>query len=221
MRHLRHGSIVAAVLLLGSHLGTPTAASGAAPEPVDESRLVPALSPSFAPWTCQSKQEGPVCKGERHVSSGWEPFFSCGDTALWVSGRSDRYQTRYYNEDYLDSYREFRTNDIDYLSTSPTGPVMATISANVRFEEPFAVPGDDRTRTIITHGVPWDIRPVNGPAVWRAVGTLVEPPEGVGTFTGHVTDGSTTTRLVDAPLPEVLNDDDFVEMVCTAVLGPG
>ena len=48
----------------------------------------------------------------------------------------------------------FRTKDIDYLSTSPSGPATATISANTRFDEPFAVPGDDSTYTVITQGVP-------------------------------------------------------------------
>lgn len=62
---------------------------------------------------------------------------------------------------------------------------------------------------------------MTGPAVWRAVGTLVEPPGVSSTCTGHVTQGSTSTRYVDAPLPEVLSDDDFVEMVCRAVLGQG
>jgi hypothetical protein len=192
-----------------------------APVPVDESRLVPALSPSFAPWTCQTKQEGPVCKGERHVALG-EPLpfdFGCGDTQIWTKGTSDRYQTRYYNEDYLDSYREFRTNDIDYLSTSSTGPALATISTNVRFSEPFAVPGDDRTRTIITEGALWDIRSSQGAAVWRAVGTLVERPDTVGTFSGHVTAAGQTTRFIDTPLPEVLSDETFVSAVCEAVTG--
>jgi hypothetical protein len=70
MRQLHRGSVVAAVVLVLSQLGTPSSATADAPPPVDESRLVPALSPSFAPWTCQTKQEGPVCKAERHVPLG-------------------------------------------------------------------------------------------------------------------------------------------------------
>jgi hypothetical protein len=160
MRQLHRGSVVAAVVLVLSQLGTPSSATADAPPPVDESRLVPALSPSFAPWTCQTKQEGPVCKAERHVPLGGVRTFR---HRLWQhpapgQGHVGRYQTQYYTEDYLDSYREFRTNDIDYLNTSPSGPVMATNSTNVRFSEPFAVPGDDRTRTIITEGALWDIR---------------------------------------------------------------
>lgn len=220
MRHPRHGSTAAALVLLLSHLAAPTAALGAAPEPVDESRLVPALSPTFVPWTCQTKQSGPVCKGERHIETGWEPLFPCGDTPVWGNYVSDRYQTRYYNHDYLDYYREFRTNDTDYLSTSPTGPATATISVNVRFQSPFDVPGDDQTRTIHTQGVLMGIRSVNGPAVFRAVGSSIEPPGEVGTFTGHVTVEGTTTRYVNAPLDQALSYDDFFEMACAAVLGP-
>jgi hypothetical protein len=203
-----------------SQLVAPSSALASGPPPVDEGRLVPALSPTFTGWTCQTKQEGPVCKGERHLSSEWAPFdFGCGDTPLWSRGESDRYQTRHYNADYLDSHREFRTNDVDYLATSPKGPATATISTTLRFSELFAVPGDDRTRTIISDGILWDIRPSRGAATWRAVGTLVEPPGEVGTFSGHVTAGGVTTRFDDAPLSDVLSDDGFVAAVCAATTG--
>ena len=96
---------------------------------------------------------------------------------------------------------------------------MATISTNVRFSLPLAVPGEARTLTVITDGVLWDIRSSQGAAVWRAVGTLVEPPDAVGTFSGHVTADGTTTRFVDTPLPEVLSDETFVSAVCEAVAG--
>jgi hypothetical protein len=222
MKHVHRRGIATGVALSLTLLIAPTPTLAEAPAPVDESRLVPLLSPGFAPWTCQTKQDGPVCKGEYHQSWDWGPFdLPCGDTPLWARGESDRYQTRYYNEDYLDTFREFRTHDIDYLSTSPEGPATATISTNVRYETPFAVPGDDQTRTIISHGLLWDIRSVQGPAVWRAVGTLVEPPDAVGTFSGHVTDGSTTTRYEDTPLPEVLSDDTFIAAVCAAATGTG
>jgi hypothetical protein len=55
--------------------------------------------------------------------------------------------------------------------------------------------------------------------VWRAVGTLVEPPDAVGTFTGHVTADGRTTRYVGTPLSEVMSDDTFVSAVCGAVTG--
>ena len=137
---------------------------------------------------------------------------------VYVRIVSDRYSTRYYNHDYLNYDRRFRLNDIDYLSTSPTGPATATISANTRFEEPFAVPGDASTRTIITNGVPWDIRSATGRAIFRAVGTLVEPPGGLD-FTGHTTVDGVTTTYHDAPLSQVLPDDAFVDYVCRAVTG--
>ena len=98
---MNHGQRRGIVTVLGLALvlvGAPLPAQATAPPPVDESRLVPLLSSGFAPWTCQTKQDGPVCKGERHVSRGWVPFdFACGDTPLWARGESDRYQTRYYN----------------------------------------------------------------------------------------------------------------------------
>ena len=217
MTHVQRRGAMTVLALFLSWVLAPGPAVAGAPAPVDESRLVPSLSAGFVPWTCRTKPEGPVCKGERHISWDWGPFdLACGDTQLWARGESDRFQTRYYNEDYLDVFREFRTNDIDYLSTSPTGPATATISTNVRFEDSFAVPGDDGTLTITTQGLLWDIRPAQGSAVWRAVGTLVEPPDGVGRFSGHVTSGARTTRFEDAPLPEVLSDDTFVAAVCTA-----
>jgi len=219
MRQLHRCGIVAVLVLSLVQLGAPSAMARTS-SPVDESRLVPALSPSFAPWTCQMKLGGPVCKGARHVSSDWGPFdFGCGDTQLWVRGTSDRYQTRFYNKDYLDFYRKFRTDDVDYLGTSPIGPAKATISTKVRFWETFAVPGDDRTRTVTTQGLLWYIRSTHAGAVWRAVGTLVEPPDAVGTFSGYVTTAGRTTRFVNTPLPEVLSDDTFVAEVCAAMSG--
>lgn len=219
MNHPRRALVVLLVFVFAA-LQAPASALAGAPPPVDEDRLVPALSSSFAPWTCMTRQDGPVCKGERHFSGAWEPAdLPCGDTQIWARGESHRYQTRYYNQDYLDFHREFRTRDTDYFSTSPTGPATATISTNVSFSETFATPGDDSTRTIVSNGVLWDIRSAQGSAVWRAIGTLVEPPDAVGTFSGHVTTGSHTTRFDSAPLPEVLSDDTFVAAVCTAAVG--
>ena len=72
------------------------------PGPVDESRLVPSLSASFAPWTCKAVQTGPVCNGERRIDTGWGPFdFSCGDTPVYARHEEVRRATRYYGWDYL------------------------------------------------------------------------------------------------------------------------
>jgi len=81
------------------------------------------------------------------------------------------------------------------------------------------VPGDGAAVTVTTQGVPWDIRSSTGRATFRAVGTLVEPPGEVGTFTGHTTVDGVTTRYTDAPLTEVLPDEAFVDHVCRAVTG--
>lgn len=214
-------AVMLALVLPAVVLGGTSVADADPPDEVDQTQLVPTtLDSSFAPFTCRLRRTGPVCTGERHVHTDWGPFdFSCGDVPLHARTDSDRYTTRYYDNDFLNYDRHFRSQDTDYLSTSPSGPATGTITGNVRFDEPFAVPGDDRTFTVVTQGVPWDIRPVGGPAVFRAVGTLVEPPGEVGTFTGHTTADGVTTRYVDAPLDEVLPDDDFVEYVCRAVTG--
>jgi len=223
MRGRRPARLIALTLgatLLG--LMAPAGSANAAAGEVDESRLQPALSPTFAPWDCTLKASGPVCTGERHLTFGWEPNpdFACA-VPLWGARTEDRYQTRFYDQDYLNYDRAFRTRDTDFLSTSPTGPATATIDANLRFTEQFAVPGDDSTLTVISSGTIWDIRPVNGPPVFRAVGALVEPFDGPATFTGHVTIDGVTTRYVDAPLESFFTFESFSEWVCQAATGSG
>lgn len=78
------------------------------------------------------------------------------------------------------------------------------------------MPGDDTTFTVITHGLLYDIRSTTGRSVFRMVGTLVEPPGEVGTFTGHTTADGTTTRYAGASFSAVLPDDVFVDAVCRA-----
>ncbi len=209
----------AVLALLAPLMFTQPAVASPPPE-VDQSLLVPTtLDSSFAPFVCKLKLTGPVCTGERHVVTDWELFdFPC-DVPVYVRTVSDRYSTRYYDHDYLNYDRHFRLDDTDYLSTSPTGPATAAISASVRFDEPFAVRGDVSTITIITRGVLWDIRSSTGRAIFRAVGTLVEPPDAEGTFTGHATADGVTTTYDEAPLSEVLPDDAFVDYVCRAVMG--
>jgi hypothetical protein len=172
---------------------------------------VPALSSSFAPWDCNAKLTGPVCTGERHLSDDWAPIPDVCDVPIWGSRVEHRYQTRYYDHDYLNYYREFRTNDVDYLSTSPTGPATASITTNVRIFETFDVLGEDQTLTITTKGVLWDLRSSQGSAVLRAVGTLVEPYDATPTFSGQVTIEGESTRYDDEPLETFLTDEFFVE----------
>lgn len=217
-------SLRLAAALLAIAVAVPLSLTGTAqadpPHEIDQSLLVPTtLDSTFAPFTCKLKATGPVCTGERHINDDWGPIdFPC---AVPLYGRrvEHRYQMRYYNHDYLQYDARFRTHDVDYLSTSSDGPATATISSNVRFDEPFTSPGDFSTVTIITDGVMWDIRPVNGPAIFRAVGTLVEPPGELGTFTGHVTVDGDTTWYDDAPLDAFITDDKFFEWVCRAATG--
>jgi hypothetical protein len=190
------------------------------PEEVDQSLLVPTtLDSSFAPFDCKLKSTGPVCSGERHISGAWAPSDLPCDVPVHGRLESDRVSTRYYGHDYLNYDRRVRIDDTDYLSTSPAGPAMGTISTHGSFREPFAVPGDESTRTIVTHGTIWDIRPVGGPAIFRAVGTLVEPPDGTSSFTGHVTVDGVTTTYDGVPYKSFLSDDQFVSYVCRAATG--
>lgn len=211
-------ALVVLVAALGQLMPSPASADPP-PGPVDESLLVPALNPDLAPWSCKAKQTGPVCTGALDAVNEWQPFdFSC-DAPVYARSTFHRRATRYYDWDYRNYDRYVHQNDLDELSTSPTGPATALISVRTRFHEPFEVPGDLSTMTVVTNGVPLDIRPVRGTPVLRMVGTLVEPPGEVGTFSGHVTHHGVTTRHEDAPLDTVVSDETFVEAVCTAVQG--
>ena len=65
-------AIVATVSALALIAVPATAGAQTRPGPIDESRMVPTLIPSFTPWTCKTKQAGPVGNGERHLTFGWE-----------------------------------------------------------------------------------------------------------------------------------------------------
>lgn len=204
-----------ALTVTGLLLATPV--QGDPPDEVDQSLLVPTtLDSSFAPFTCKDKQTGPVCTGERHIDTGWAPSDLPCDVALHGRYVSDRYTTRFYDADYLNYDRRFRTDDVDHLSTSPTGPATATIRTQARFSEPFAVPGDDSTFTVITTGTIWDVRPVGGPPIFRVVGTLVEPPDGAATFTGRALFDGAVTSYDDEPLDLDVIVGQLLEAACRA-----
>ncbi len=92
---------------------------------------------------------------------------------------------------------------------------------HVRFTEPFAVPGDDTTFTVISSGTILKVRPVAGPALLRIVGTLVEPPDSPATFSGNVTVDGVTTRYADVPYDSVFTFELFADAVCRAATGSG
>ena len=206
-------------LLAPLTLAGPSAASSG---DVDESRLVPSLNESFAPWTCKLKVTGPVCDGERHIVTGWGPVneLDCG-VPLFNNRTEHRYGTRFYDHNYLNYDRKVRTNDADEFSSSPNGPAAVTIRTNVRFTEPFDVPGDAATRDIITDGVIWDVQGANGRPVFLVVGTLVEPYDGPATFSGHATKEGVTTRYEEAPLEDVLDEEWFWSQICAEVRAQG
>ena len=152
-------ALAIATLVLAAAVAAPAQAQP--PDEVDQTLLVPTtLDSSFAPFICKAKRTGPVCTGERHLVADWAPAdWPCGPPVYGAS-REDRWTTRYYNTDYLNYDRLFRTHNVDYLSTSATGPATAIIRTNARFREPFEVPGDDSTITVITTGTIWDVRSV-------------------------------------------------------------
>ena len=210
-----------AVLALAMATSAGAVAQADPPEEVDQTLLVPTtLDSAFAPFTCRLRSTGPVCTGERHLDTGWIALddFPC-DEALHNRFVSDRWSTRYYDHDYLNYDRSVRSHDVDFFSTTPGGPATATITTRTRFFEPFAVPGDDSTRTIVTSGTIWDVRGAGGASLLRTVGTLVEPPGEVGTFTGHVTRDGVTTRYEDAPLDEASPEGELFATVCRAATG--
>lgn len=182
--------------------------------------LVPALSPTFAPWTCRSARTGPVCRGERHLNGAWEPAGLPCAVPVWNKQVSDRTQTRYYDHDNLNYFRRFRTRDVDYFSTSPTGEHAGSVSTRVRFFETFGVRGDDKTITVTTKGILWDVRtPEGGRPLFRVVGTLVEPYNAPATFSGVVMLDGVTTHYRNVPLSTFLNDDMFLALLCRSAIG--
>ena len=127
---------------------------------------------------------------------------------------SDRYQTRYYDHDDRNYFRRFRTTDLDEMSTSPEGPVTATIRGQVRFVETFDVPGDDGTRTITSIGTLWEVRRVDGAPLLRVVGTSVEPYNRAATFSGWIITGSGTEHYQNVSLDVPI--ELFFVAVCDA-----
>lgn len=211
----------ALTIAAGLACAVPAGAGAVPPEEVDQSLLVPStLTSSFAPFTCRVRPTGTVCTGERHLDTGWEPVpdFPC-DQPLHNRYVSDRWSTRYYDHDHLNYDRRVRMHDVDHFSTTPGGPATATITSHVRFFEPFAVPGDESTRTIVTTGTIWEVRGAVGAPLLRVVGTLVEPPGGVATFTGHVTRDGVTTRYDDAPLDVASPEGELLDAACRAATG--
>jgi hypothetical protein len=195
---------------------TAAAANGSQHREVDESQLVPALSPTFEPWDCKLKKDGPVCTGERHLDSGWEPLDIPCETPLWIRSIEHRYQARFYDHDHLNYHRKSRTNDIEYLNTAPTGSPTASLRTNARWTQTFDVRGDDQTMTQVTNGVHWDLRSAQGHALFRVAGTLVEPYDGPATFSGMVTVAGVPTRYEDEPLDEILDEEEFLANLCSA-----
>ena len=186
----------------------------AAEREIDESRLVPALPPGWGEWRCHLRATGPVCSGEQHQRLGWEAADLPCDVPLYSRYTSDRYQTRYYDHDYLNYFRKYRTTDLDEMSTSPEGPVTATIRSRPRWTAAFDVPGDDGTLTFTSTGTLWKVRRADRTRLLSVVGTSVEPYNGPATFSGRITteEGTEYYENVSLDVPIEL----FLVAVCDA-----
>lgn len=200
---------------------TVSAAASADPPPdtVDVARLQPALNPDFAPWTCKPKQDGPVCTGEWNLSTAWELTDLPCAVPVYARSEFHRRSTRYYDWDYRNFDRFVHQKDVDYLSTSANGPATGSITASTRFSEPFGIPGDVSTMTVITEGVPLDVRSAQGRSLLRTVGTYTEPTGEVGTFTGHLTADGVTTHYDGVALPDLFSEEQFIAAICLAATG--
>lgn len=214
----RTRSITAGVALAIAAL-TPAAATAAEDRTVDQSLLQPPLLERFAPWDCTWRHSGIVCVGEFHEVGDWAPTdLPCAEP-VYAARTEHRYQRLFFDEQYRNYDRQNRTRDTELFSTSPDGSAAGTLYTNVRYSYDYGVPGDLSTVTLTTTGVIWDLAPAQGPAIFRAVGTLVEPSDAPPTFTGHVTIDGVTTVYEDAPLDTFLTDERFVSWLCEAATG--
>ena len=217
-----HWARLAACALILTLIGLvqPVTASATGRGKVDESRLVPSLSTSFAPWVCKVTRTGPVCSAERHARPDWEALdIPCRET-VWNLFVENSYQTRYYDKDYLNYSRTFRVNNTDYFRPSTSGPATATITSRRTDYVTFGVRGNDQTLTTTGIGEIWNIRTTSGRQIFRVVGTLVEPNNGPATFTGTVVKNGVRTWYHNDPLSDFFTDAEFFEMMCDATTLP-
>ncbi len=198
----------------------PAPAAASEHKMVDRSRLQPVLNPRFDPWDCKLKQSGPVCTADRHLYGDWELTDLPCAVPVWSARTEHRYQTLFFDDQYRNYHRKNRTNDIDEFRTSAGGPATSAVTTTVRYFYTFGVPGDLSTVTLTTEGVIWDLRRDRGPALFRAVGTLVEHFNGEpATFSGVVTIKGEHTRYENEPLETFFSDELFVSWLCEAATG--
>jgi hypothetical protein len=170
-----------ALAAFGAACDDPTAVtpSLAVDHGVDLSRLVPSLSPTFTDWSCVATGNGPVCRGERLIETGWEPTDEIPCARPVYHQLTDlRRQTRYYDENYLNFFRHFHIASTEYWSLSPTGEDAVAITSNGNFTETYVVAGDDGTRTIKSNGVIFQLKDTRGGVILQWSGAILEPAGG-------------------------------------------
>ena len=195
----------------------PANAGGAGPGEVDTGALVPELTPGWD-WDCRLVAGAPLCRTERqHDPTPGVVEDLCESPFRWnIEGK--RTSTRHYGEDYLLHWRTGSVREVE-TSSRMDGSASLESRVNTRFTITYDVPGDFGTGTQVSKGSLWDFRTDDGRILLRAVGTLIEPYDGEATFTGTVNRAGEVTRLVDAPMSEVVDEEWVIGTLCALIDG--
>jgi hypothetical protein len=220
MRHSSVAVALAAGLLIaaaGPAAAGTASAVRAGPGEVDTGALVPELFPGYD-WDCKLVAGAPLCRGKMHhdPSPGVVDDF-CQSPVVWTV-EGVRTSTRHYGEDYVLQWRTGRVREVERQSR-PDGSAYVDYRVNTHYTTTYDVPGDFSTGTQVTKGSLWDFRTNDGRIIYRTVGTLTEPHDGEATFTGSVNREGTITRVVDAPLSEVIDEEWLFGKLCAVTDG--
>ena len=196
---------------------TPASAVRAGPGEVDTGALVPELAPGWD-WDCTLVAGAPLCRTERHHDPTPVVVEDLCESPFRWNIEGTRTSTRHYGEDYLLYWRTGSVREVE-TSSRMDGSASFEARVNTRFTITYDVPGDFDTGTQVTKGSLWDFRTDDGGILLRTVGTLVEPYDGEATFTGTVNRAGEVTRLVDAPLSEVVDDEWSIRTLCALIDG--
>ena len=196
---------------------TPASAVRAGPGEVDTGSLVPELFPGYA-WDCTLVADAPLCRGQLHHDPTPVVVEDLCESPFRWNIEGTRTSTRHYGEDYLLQWRTGRVHEVE-TSSRMDGSASIEYRVNTHYTTTYDVPGDFGTGTQVTKGSLWDFRTDDGRILLRTVGTLVEPYDGEATFTGTVNREGIITRVVDAPLPEVIDDEWLFGELCALIDG--
>lgn len=211
---LAAGLIIAAA---GPAAAETASAVRAGPGEVDTEALVPELFPGYD-WDCKLVADAPLCRGELHHDPTPVAVEDLCESPFTWNIEGTRTSTRHYGEDYLLQWRTGRVREVE-TSSRMDGSASIEYHVNTHYTTTYDVPGDFGTGTQVTKGSLWDFRTDDGRILLRTVGTLVEPYDGEATFTGTVNRAGEVTRLVDAPLSEVVDEEWVIGTLCAVIDG--